>query len=1419
MADLREVFRDRRCFDHGVAPLYPFTESRKWILEANQWASHRLSTMIAAILLREYVGYAVDLNILPSQSKVYHRAALSWSGKDGDAVAEALEGGDHFGYANMEVWPAGKQAVYSELANHKQKLRDFGPVGYEGRSGWFIPRAFAKDPQFPLTPEFYRAYDTRQSVSSDAVLRALKEENSIDCSDPAVVTSETEGWTDMDKWQGLQELRWCPRRTSPEEPAATRLLPAVLASAASTQGGYLEEVARANGFSFAVRFLLNDTEFSRVATEAFQRQAAQVVHHWRPSTFNTRLDKRNFAETRIVLPGDHCDVHNSNGTGTWSCDFPLQVLGKITSTNVQDDPVARAFFQRFSIPDERTDKSTSLAGAGMIDLLAALADPGMTGDDENVFDVACQWIQRNHKDGIDWSLWIKQHDVPWYANELIAWYENRLPGILVLILVGVGYVMFLESPWLRTTLSRAEIKRIWKKLPDKEWRTVLETRLRKQADHTPLTSTSARDCTVHVYAGDTVADESPVTNGAADTPYGEAMSPRASFKTTVNDYEDANLVPSLSHNYWEGLASRVDGSEASMAFWQKVEEWHKDPERQATSASPSAGIKHKDYVRFAHHTIPVFQILGEALVPLWRSDAGVESETSVTVSVAIEDCGGGAKAKTDFQGSAETVEFAPGQKQAILRIPLVHHTDIWENSYWFQARLESVQGDAVILSAPEVCTILILDDDTWPANIPQTSRGGMGISLMRYFIREGRLRRKEKWWKTLTAMVWLPVHSVFVSTLVQKVLVDHAAKGILSSDDGIEVHLYYTEVVVLCLIQLFSLGLNRWADVVQTKNRGRTGGFRQVYRAFMLRKFLNLEHAEYWEASDANWLYSAIYDADVITAHAYFQVFVMAQSLFALTLSLFLVLGLALWSYARSNSGVRSASMQILAYMIGVFLIIPLGLIGVWYRRKLTWSVVIRRKDDECAWFKAATWIFHHWRHYFGLTMKERTVLEKRILKYNSEFVPSHWDARDTMNDTTWVNHWIQGITYCGLLLFGTFALAEYQKYGIGSMEVGTFYALCKIYLVVGKYVGRLGSVFVSMQRAVVSLREIAALLNMPSQRGRRREAVEWAELLTSEEALPRKAGGCEEHRRCSLKAMEMPTCTELSEAAGIVFDDGVCFFRPPHNKRGMLFGEFRLRRGCALPLGRFVHVSAMNERVICSFLGMAAKIVHPMRLDGSECVAGLGDPVLRAPHGLQMLMVPSVPTGIGWSPSSSVMEHLAFAGAPKELCKRLAKCVGLEPKREMYSLSTGASQVLAIAKAILLDPDVLITCRPLALVPDGMRPRVAQLLRLWQAGGGLPYIASLFDLPPPSVIQRSSYRTLIVGNANEEFGVQATDVRIALDELLWKEDLDAHPYSENAETMPPVNIVNCPTPTSMDGDPKKGKDEVRCRNTAAVAT
>ena len=46
-------------------------------------------------------------------------------------------------------------------------------------------------------------------------------------------------------------------------------------------------------------------------------------------------------------------------------------------------------------------------------------------------------------------------------------------------------------------------------------------------------------------------------------------------------------------------------------------------------------------------------------------------------------------------------------------------------------------------------------------------------------------------------------------------------------------------------------------------------------------------------------------------------------------------------------------------------------------------------------------------------------------------------------------------------------------------------------------------------------------------------------------------------------------------------------------------------------------------------------------------------------------------------------------------------------------------TEVFSIVRALLVDPDVLCAFRPLSLVPLDIKPRMGQLLRLWQAGHG----------------------------------------------------------------------------------------------------
>jgi len=841
----------------------------------------------------------------------------------------------------------------------------------------------------------------------------------------------------------------------------------------------------------------------------------------------------------------------------------------------------------------------------------------------------------------------------------------------------------------------------------------------------------------------------------------DGTSPSSEFSTP----ELSRKMPlAMPPRYWEGVKARAMSSEVGKTFWQRVDAWVSEasavPEPAAMDFPPN-----QDYVFFADHTFPCLQRQGEALVVLCRSTAGSQSGSRLSVSVTVEANEGGAKAGRDFEAKTHEVVFKEGAMYALIRIPVKYHKDVWQNSSWFNVRVSGVVTGTADIAAPASAVVLVLDEDVWPANIPAQLRGGEGISLLRYFVREGRLRRGEKWRKTMIAMVWMPVHSVFVTTMVQKVLVDHAVLSIKDAAGRQDVTWFYWECAVLVLVQLVSLGLCRWADVVQTRNRGRTGGFRQFYRGEIIRKYMHLEHAEHWDAAATNWLYSLFYDADVVTGQAYFQVFVMCQSIFALVLSTMLIVSLALWGYATaqttSKPGRSPLSLQNMYYMTGTLVMIPVGLVGVWLRRRLFWIAIIARKTRESHWFRSTTWIIGNWRHFYGMTWQERAMIEKTITKQNTFFLPAHWDARDTMNDTSWMTHWVQGIFYCMMLLVGIYELIEYEVYGIGAMQVGTFYALCKIYMTVGKYVGKLGGVFVSMQKAVVSLREISALLNLCDQRSQRREALRLIEFARNlENDGPSKIG--------SNGAVAYLGGALSWVATEIEFKEGTLFIRPSRRKIGPHFGELEFAVAFSVPLGRTIMVAAQCERMLNTFLGLCSRVLHPTDAEG-EAVA---EPGVVVPRGLRLLMLPTVPmvTCLPSQDPVSVTDHLAAHGMAHDLCTAFVTCLGLDPYANVKTLDLGSQQVFAIAKVMLFDPDVICSSRPLALVPGGMRPRIAELFRLWQSKGGMRAIADFLGVPQTPTVFRQSRRTLVVGHMSDEplgFSRWPCDVQLNLDDVL----------------------------------------------------
>ena len=1316
-AGLQAVFDSQRCLPEDREAIFD-SLGRQWILEVHPWSSHRLATVITAILLRELIGYRVTFNPAESPQGLYERLSKVYAP---DEVAHALlRKGETFGYANMEVWIT---RIESSQQSGSIEMIDAGPTGYHGYSGWWVSEAFGRNESYALPPEFYRAYDVRYP-SNVPLWQAIRNTSNVSCHAHCCCLDCARSCSTCN------EVHWCPDGHGGE------VLPAVLAMPGVDER-FNEEIARSHGFVFGLRYV-SPSQYSRLALEALSTGVPGIVHMWHPSQLYARLQLLQIPVLRVTLPRENCGTHLLDA-GLWSCDFPEQEMRKFLSLDANSDSVAAKFFSQFSLPQQRQGLQGSgrfgLEGAGLEEMMAALV-ASERPDDHDVFRVACDWVLANEA---VWSKWAKPREVPFFADTLDSWYP--FPSLAVLLVLAVGTMACLENPWLSTTLSFKE----WRRILDKNgavWRSDVELKLRKNLD-SPTSPASG--------------PSSPGSPGSPERPRRSASQASAASQMSAK---------SLKPDYWEGLAQR--SKRRAKEFWKQADLWLAEAKQwRAPPEELDAGDC--SLVSFAHHTFPCFQRSEEAVLFLQRR---ARLEFELKVEVIVEAMEGGAQVGKDFSGRRHVVIFAKGQHEAVLRVPVVYHKDCWQNSYWFQARIGSLKsgraGVAARKAAPAKATIWVLDEDTWPANIPAHLRTGQGISLMRYFIKADRNRRGEKWTKTMIAMVFLPVHSVLVSTLVQKTLVDHAIGRLI----GLNSTLGYVECLCLVLIQLVSLGLNRWADVVQTRNRGRTGGIRQAHRSEMIRKFMHLERNEYWEASDADWLYAAIYDVDVITNKAYFQVFVLAQSCFALLLSVLLVTGLAVWSYVdQAEDGASTfVGVQTTWYITGVLAMIAAGFFGVWIRMKIIWVAVLARKKQECGWFKSCVWVFTSWRQFTGLLQPEKAKIEARVQSQNSTFVPAHWDARDAMNDTAWITHWIQGVAYCLMLAFGSFALAEYQTYGIGAMEVGTFYALCKVYLSVGKYIGRLSNTFVNMQQAIVSLRDVAALLNQTCQRSQRQEAVRLATL----ESYGSRPG-------------TMP--------GFLRFEDNLCFLRPEHFKVGSTFSELRLRKGCCLPLGRAVHVSGRNERVLRSFLGLAAQVILPTGPAGEDLEPSLKMPSVLVPPGLTLKMLPTVPVAFGTGPST--LEQLSFTGAPREVCKALVNAVGLEEDREPLSLGPGSSQVFSICRALLVDPDVLCAFRPLALVPLDVKPQIASLLRLWQGGGGLPGIAAALGISMDSMqnsdsmdghpdVYRPKTRTLILGNSDADLPkLPALDVHIDLDALLWQREDGSPRGPREAESLP----------------------------------
>jgi glycine betaine/proline transport system substrate-binding protein len=89
-------------------------------LAVNPWSASELNVAVAAILLQEELGYAVEKITVAEQAQ--------WP---------ALAAGDL--HASLEVWPSGHMANVAEYIDAQQVVEDGGLLGPVGRIGWYLP--------------------------------------------------------------------------------------------------------------------------------------------------------------------------------------------------------------------------------------------------------------------------------------------------------------------------------------------------------------------------------------------------------------------------------------------------------------------------------------------------------------------------------------------------------------------------------------------------------------------------------------------------------------------------------------------------------------------------------------------------------------------------------------------------------------------------------------------------------------------------------------------------------------------------------------------------------------------------------------------------------------------------------------------------------------------------------------------------------------------------------------------------------------------------------------------------------------------------------------------------------------------------------------------------------------------------------
>ena len=361
------------------------------VLEVNEWDTHFLTTMAAAILLRERLGYRVAVLRVSGASDTFRRMSRPATNSSG------LLDRTNVVHANMEVWPASKQRDI--LANNASFL---GNTGATGQSGLYVDAASVESfAARGASLDHWRALercDVLAALTFDSLPLELVAANTTgakcgsNCNDGGAFV--TPALKRGDACVNVSSM--CATDSSGVKSRGGVLL----AMDPLYDEGWMQEMVSNLNLSLRIPFV-GYAAAQKLVAQRTSAGDSTLFYHWEPDLFHAQHEGRyrrvTFPHSTLACKKQRGDLSQGLETGgANSCDFASEQLAKYAAPDLEATAGSAvvAFLSHFQVNDPQ-----------LVDLLRRYdgmrRDNGSDGT--NHFRAACAWLRENEA---LWQPWV-----------------------------------------------------------------------------------------------------------------------------------------------------------------------------------------------------------------------------------------------------------------------------------------------------------------------------------------------------------------------------------------------------------------------------------------------------------------------------------------------------------------------------------------------------------------------------------------------------------------------------------------------------------------------------------------------------------------------------------------------------------------------------------------------------------------------------------------------------------------------------------------------------------------------------------------------------------------------------------------------------------------------------------------------------